>query len=117
MPGGAQAARASWLILSADKRSMRVMVTKTTLGQRIRALRKRSDQTLRACARNSAISPQYLSDIELDRRPHPSDQVIGAIAIALGTIPDKLRGRRAGRGCRGQAGTGWRKADHGRGDG
>ena len=62
-----------------------------TLGERIRELRDEKDLSLRElCKKADDISPAFLSDIELGRR-HPSDQVLRAIAKALGTNHEDLK--------------------------
>lgn len=63
-----------------------------SLGERIRELRDEKDLSLRElCKKAGDISPAFLSDIELGRR-HPSSQVLRAIAKALGTTYDELKG-------------------------
>jgi transcriptional regulator with XRE-family HTH domain len=62
-----------------------------SLGERIRELRDEKDLSLRElCKKAGDISPAFLSDIELGRR-HPSDQVLRAIAKALGTSAEELK--------------------------
>jgi transcriptional regulator with XRE-family HTH domain len=62
-----------------------------TLGERIRELRDEKDLSLRElCKKAGDISPAFLSDIELGRR-HPSDQVLRALAKALGTSAEELK--------------------------
>ena len=62
-----------------------------SLGERIRELRDEMDLSLRElCMKAGDISPAFLSDIELGRR-HPSDQVLRAIAKALGSTVEELK--------------------------
>jgi transcriptional regulator with XRE-family HTH domain len=62
-----------------------------SFGERIRELRDEKDLSLRElCKKAGNISPAFLSDIELGRR-HPSDQVLTAIAKALGTTFEELK--------------------------
>ena len=62
-----------------------------SLGERIRELRDEMDLSLRElCRKAGDISPAFLSDIELGRR-HPSDQVLRAIAKALGSTIEELK--------------------------
>jgi transcriptional regulator with XRE-family HTH domain len=61
-----------------------------TLGDRIRELREKHDFSVRELAKKLAVSPPFLSDVELGRR-HPSDDVLARLASALGTTSDDLR--------------------------
>jgi transcriptional regulator with XRE-family HTH domain len=61
-----------------------------TLGERIRELRDQQDLSVRELARKIEVSAPFLSDVELGRR-HPSDEVLKAIAKALGTTFDDLK--------------------------
>lgn len=60
------------------------------LGARIRELREETDLSVRELARQVKVSAPFLSDVELGRR-HPSDDVLGAIASALGTTLNELK--------------------------
>lgn len=53
------------------------------LGERLRAIRDRREQTLTETAGRAGISPQYLSEIERGRK-EPSSEMIAAVAGALG---------------------------------
>src|SRR5271155_4101029 len=54
------------------------------LGQRLRTLRLRQQETLTQTAGRAGPSPQYLSEIERGRK-EPSSEMIAALAGALGT--------------------------------
>jgi transcriptional regulator with XRE-family HTH domain len=66
-----------------------------TLGTIIRNAREKAGRTQRQLAEQvrkedgSSITPQYLNDIEFDRRT-PSEFVTRQIAKALGLAPDRL---------------------------
>ena len=60
-----------------------------TLGQRIRELREQQDLALRELAKKLAVSPAFLSDIELGRR-FPSEVKLARLAELLGTTTDDL---------------------------
>jgi transcriptional regulator with XRE-family HTH domain len=61
-----------------------------TLGERIRELREQKDISLRELAKKLAVSPAFLSDIELGRR-YPSDEVLARIAKELGSTVESLK--------------------------
>lgn len=61
-----------------------------TFGERIRELREQKDISLRELAKKLAVSPAFLSDIELGRR-YPSDEVLAKIAKELGTTVESLK--------------------------
>ncbi len=63
-----------------------------TLGERIRELRGEKDLSLRefAAHRSLAVSPAFVSDVELGRR-YPSDQVLAKMAKVLGTTLEDLK--------------------------
>ncbi len=61
-----------------------------SFGNRIRELRKQAGIGLRELARLINKSPGYLSDVELERVPPPSQEVIIRIAIVLDTDKDEL---------------------------
>jgi transcriptional regulator with XRE-family HTH domain len=65
------------------------------LGQRLRALRVRRQETLSETAGRAGISPQYLSEIERGRK-EPSSEMIAALAGALGTTLSGLTEQVAG---------------------
>ena len=54
-----------------------------TFGKYIQQLRSKRKIGLRALARQLAISPSYLNDIEKDRRPAPKNDLLGDIANQL----------------------------------
>jgi transcriptional regulator with XRE-family HTH domain len=60
-----------------------------TLGQRIRARRLELAITLRELARRVGVSAPYLTDLEAGRR-HPSPEVLGRMAEALGLPASEL---------------------------
>ena len=60
------------------------------LGEYIRFLRERKDNSLRELAKKLEITPAFLSDVELGRR-NPSDEVLRNIARLLDTTVDDLR--------------------------
>lgn len=61
-----------------------------TLGQEIRALRMKQQLSLRELAAKAAITPPFLSDIELGRR-NPSEETLRAIALHLKTTLEALQ--------------------------
>jgi transcriptional regulator with XRE-family HTH domain len=62
-----------------------------SLGARIRELRDEKDISLRELGKRvGPLSAAYLSDVELGRR-NPTDEVLRAIAKALGTTFDELK--------------------------
>ena len=61
-----------------------------TLGQKIRELRQEKDISLRELAKKLDVTAAFLSDIELGRR-FPSEKVLSAMAMALGTTVEDLR--------------------------
>jgi len=61
-----------------------------SLGQRIRELRDENDLSLRELSTKAQVSRAFLSDIELDRRS-PSDNILRALATALGTTFEDLK--------------------------
>ena len=70
---------------------------KKTLGQRIRELRQEKDLSLRYLGdllkdaeTKVAVSAAFLSDLENGRR-FPSEEMIGKLALALGTTEDELQ--------------------------
>jgi DNA-binding XRE family transcriptional regulator len=65
------------------------------LGQRVRVVRLRRQETLSETAGRAGISPQYLSEIERGRK-EPSSEMIAAIAGALGTTLTELTEQVAG---------------------
>jgi transcriptional regulator with XRE-family HTH domain len=65
------------------------------LGQRLRALRVRRQETISETAARAGISPQYLSEIERGRK-EPSSEMIAALAGALGTTLTGLTEQVAG---------------------
>ncbi len=60
-----------------------------TLGEKIRELREKGDMSLRELAKTIGVSAPFLSDVELGRR-HPSDELMVALAKALGTTREEL---------------------------
>jgi HTH-type transcriptional regulator, competence development regulator len=67
--------------------------TKQTFGRLIKKLRiENTDASLRQLAATIGISPAYLSRLESDRDPPPSEAVIIKLAEALGTDSDELLG-------------------------
>ena len=64
--------------------------TMKPLGERIRELREKHDLSGRELAKKIKVSAPFLSDVELGRR-HPSDDVLKAIAVALGTTLEDLK--------------------------
>jgi transcriptional regulator with XRE-family HTH domain len=60
-----------------------------TLGERIRSARLAHGRGLRDLARELAIAPSYLSDIENDRRV-PAEPVLRALAASLAVDFDEL---------------------------
>lgn len=71
------------------------------LGEQLRDLRRRHDETLAETAARAGISPQYLSEVERGLK-EPSSEMIAAVAGALGTtlgglaesVADELRVQR-----------------------
>jgi transcriptional regulator with XRE-family HTH domain len=71
------------------------------LGEQLRELRRRHDETLAETAARAGISPQYLSEVERGLK-EPSSEMIAAVAGALGTtlgglaesVADELRVQR-----------------------
>jgi len=61
-----------------------------TLGERIRELREAQDLSLREFAGKLDLSAAFVSDVELGRR-FPSDKVLTAMAVALGTSLEELQ--------------------------
>ena len=61
-----------------------------TLGEYIREIRETQDMSLRELARAIAVSPAFMSDVELGRR-HPSDQHLAALALTLQVSEVDLR--------------------------
>ena len=67
------------------------MVTKRSFGRIIRDLRlKKTQYSLRKFAETVGISPAYLSRLESDRDPPPSEEIVIKIADALGADSDEL---------------------------
>ena len=65
--------------------------TKRTFGKIIRGLRLKTTQySLRKFAETVGISPAYLSRLESDRDPPPSEEIVIKIAGALGADSDEL---------------------------
>ena len=62
---------------------MTIMANDQTLGAVIREARESAPLTQAMLANHAGISPQYLNDIERDRRT-PSEPVANALALALG---------------------------------
>lgn len=54
------------------------------LGEQLRELRRRNQETLTETAARAGISPQYLSEVERGLK-EPSSEMIAAVAGALGT--------------------------------
>ena len=54
------------------------------LGEQLRELRRRHQETLAETAARAGISPQYLSEVERGLK-EPSSEMIAAVAGALGT--------------------------------
>ncbi len=52
-------------------------------GQRLREVRERTGLSLRLVARSIAVSPAYLSDVELGRRPAPRPGFLYLVAPVL----------------------------------
>jgi len=67
-----------------------------TFGERIRAARERREMSAKELAAAVGISPQYLNDVEKDRRNPPSDAVIWRLAVHL-MVPSDLLHLWAGR--------------------
>lgn len=73
------------------------------LGEQLRDLRRRHEETLAETAARAGISPQYLSEVERGLK-EPSSEMIAAVAGALGTtlgglaesVADELRVQRDG---------------------
>jgi transcriptional regulator with XRE-family HTH domain len=64
---------------------------KRTFGKIIRELRlEKTQYSLRKLAETVRISPAYLSRLESDRDPPPSEEIVIKIARALGTDSDEL---------------------------
>jgi transcriptional regulator with XRE-family HTH domain len=61
-----------------------------SFGNKLRRLRQEAGVGLRELARLVNKSPGYLSDVELERVPPPSQEVIIRIAIALDTDKNDL---------------------------
>lgn len=61
-----------------------------TFGEFVRDIRTHREFTQKALAEQIGISPQYLNDIELDRRAAPSDKAIDQFATVLNTSSDLL---------------------------
>jgi transcriptional regulator with XRE-family HTH domain len=61
-----------------------------SFGNKLRRLRQEAGVGLRELARLINKSPGYLSDVELERVPPPSEEVILQIAISLATDKDEL---------------------------
>jgi len=68
----------------------------STFGPTVRAQRKRLDIGLRAFAADVGMCPTYLSRVERNKVPPPTDGVVFRIARALNIDPDVLLAR-AGR--------------------
>jgi transcriptional regulator with XRE-family HTH domain len=65
--------------------------TKRTFGKIIRELRlEKTQYSLRKLAETVGISPAYLSRLESDRDPPPSEEIVIKIARALATDSDEL---------------------------
>ena len=66
-------------------------MTKRSFGRIIRDLRlKKTQYSLRKFAETVGISPAYLSRLESDRDPPPSEEIVIKIADALGADSDEL---------------------------
>lgn len=61
-----------------------------SFGRTIRGLRKERGITQKELAEGVGIDFTYLSKIENDRMPPPSEKTIRALGEALGTDPDQL---------------------------
>lgn len=61
-----------------------------TFGTFIRDVREGHGDTQKYVAEQIGVSPQYMNDIELDRRNPPSDEKIGYLASVLNIRPDEL---------------------------
>jgi transcriptional regulator with XRE-family HTH domain len=64
----------------------------TTLGERIRELRKKKSFTLDQLAEASKSSKSYIWELENKDPPRPSGEKLALIAEALGVTPDFLLG-------------------------
>lgn len=70
---------------------MKPLHAKRTFGSIIRDLRlKRTQYSLRKLAETVGISPAYLSRLESDRDPPPSEEIVIKMARALGADSDEL---------------------------
>lgn len=58
--------------------------TEGELGARLRRRRKALDLTAKDLARIAGVSPSYISQLEHGKQDHPSLEVLGALAQALG---------------------------------
>jgi len=61
-----------------------------SFGSTVRALRKERQMNQRTLAEKAGIDFTYLSKVENDRSPPPSEEVIRAMATALDAAPDEL---------------------------
>jgi len=59
-------------------------------GSYLRELRKRRDLSLRQLAEDARIDFTYLSKVETNKIPPPSEDAIGRLAAALGADADEL---------------------------
>lgn len=64
----------------------------TSLGERIRDLRKKKGYTLDELATHSESSKSYIWELENKDPPRPSGEKLALIAVALGVTPDYLLG-------------------------
>lgn len=64
----------------------------TKLAQRLRQSRVAQGLALSEIARRARISKAYLSQLERAESTQPSYEVLGRLAIALGTTPEALMG-------------------------
>ena len=62
----------------------------TTMGDKIRKLRKQNDMTLDKLADAAGSSKSYIWELENKNPPRPSGEKVAAIAAALGVTADFL---------------------------
>lgn len=65
-------------------------MTPKSLGDRIKELRLEAGLSLRQLATKAAITPPFLSDIELGRR-FPSEEVLNTLAMLLNVSTEELK--------------------------
>lgn len=66
------------------------MAATSSFGERLRELRLAADVTLRQCAAQVGVSPTYLSRVETDDLPPPTEEKVRALAAVLKIEPDEL---------------------------